>query len=86
LRGPHNEEWRETNDNPFEKQVPKFVERLFEDVAILKAWHIEQEQDRLHWQEEAERRAERARRQQHRLAIHGHLGLAYDGPTVSQII
>lgn len=61
LRGPHNEEWRETNDNPLENQVPKFVERLFEGAAILKAWHIELEQDRLHRQEEAERRAERAR-------------------------
>lgn len=61
LRGPHNEEWRETDNNPLEIQVPKFVERLFEGAAILKAWHIELEQERLLRQQEAERRAERAR-------------------------
>lgn len=61
LRGPHNEEWREVDNNPLENQVPKFVERLFEGAAILKAWHIELEQERLLRQQEAERRAERAR-------------------------
>lgn len=61
LRGPHNEEWNESDRNPLENQLPKIVERLFEGAAILKAWHIEQEQDRLRRQEEAERRAERAR-------------------------
>jgi hypothetical protein len=61
LRGPHNEEWKESDRNPLESQVPKMVERLFEGAVILKAWHIEQEQDRLRWREEEERRAEQAR-------------------------
>jgi hypothetical protein len=37
------------------------VERLFEGAAILKAWHIEMEEDRRRREEEAERRAERVR-------------------------
>ena len=63
LRGPHNEEWRETDSNPLESQLPKIVDRLFEGARILKAWHIEQEQEqeRERWRQEAARRAERER-------------------------
>jgi hypothetical protein len=61
LRGPHHEEWRETDSNPLEKQLPKIVERLFEGAKILKAWHIELEQERERRLQEANRRAERAR-------------------------
>lgn len=61
LRGPHNEEWKESDRNPLESQVPKMVDRLFEGAAILKAWHIEMEEDRRRREDEAERRAERAR-------------------------
>lgn len=61
LRGPHDEEWRETNDNPLEGQLPKIVNRLFEGARILKAWHIELEQDAERRRQEAAQRAERAR-------------------------
>jgi hypothetical protein len=61
LRGPHNEEWRETDSNPLESQLPKIVDRLFEGARILKAWHVEQEQERERWRQEAARRAERER-------------------------
>jgi hypothetical protein len=61
LRGPHNEEWRETGSNPLESQLPKIVDRLFEGARILKAWHIEQEQERERWRQEAARRAEKER-------------------------
>jgi hypothetical protein len=61
LRGPHNEEWRETNSNPLESQLPKIVDRLFEGARILKAWRVEQEQERERWRQEAAQRAERER-------------------------
>ncbi|MES5488827.1 hypothetical protein QMZ05_39310 [Bradyrhizobium sp. INPA03-11B] len=61
LRGPHHEEWRETASNPLEGQLPKIVDRLFEGARILKAWHLEQEQDRERWRQEAAQRAEKER-------------------------
>jgi hypothetical protein len=73
LRGPHHEEWPESDRNPLESQLPKIVERLFEGAAILRAWHIEQEQDRLRRQEDAERRAERARRAEEERLRHDEL-------------
>jgi hypothetical protein len=61
LRGPHNEEWTETDSSPLESQLPKMVERFFEGAKILKAWHVEQEQERERWRQEAARREERVR-------------------------
>lgn len=61
LRGPHNEEWRETESRPLESQLPGIVDRLFQGARILKAWDIEQEQERERWRQEAARRAERER-------------------------
>ncbi|MET3225780.1 hypothetical protein ABIF35_006567 [Bradyrhizobium japonicum] len=61
LRGPHNEEWCETDSKPLESRLPAIVDRLFEGARILKAWHIEQEQERERWRQEAARRAERER-------------------------
>jgi hypothetical protein len=61
LRGPHNEEWRETDNKPLESQLHRIVDRLFEGARILKAWHAEQEQERERWRQEAARRAERER-------------------------
>ena len=61
LRGPHNEEWRETSNSALESQLPKIVDRLFEGARILKAWHVEQEQEQERWRQEAARRAERER-------------------------
>lgn len=61
LRGPHDEEWRETDKKPLESQLPKIVERLFEGSRILKAWHAELEQERARWRQEEAQRAERDR-------------------------
>ncbi|MCW2086245.1 UNVERIFIED_ORG: hypothetical protein M2193_008420 [Bradyrhizobium japonicum] len=61
LRGPHNEEWRETDNKPLESQLPRIVDRLFEGAQILKAWHAEREQERERWRQDAARRAERER-------------------------
>jgi hypothetical protein len=61
LRGPHNEEWRETDTKPLESQLPRIVDRLLEGAQILKAWQHELEQERERWRQEAARRAERER-------------------------
>ncbi|MGY4505787.1 hypothetical protein ACVWYH_009744 [Bradyrhizobium sp. GM24.11] len=61
LRGPHNEEWRETDSKPLESQLSRIIDRLFEGAQILKAWRAEQEQERERWRQEAARRAERER-------------------------
>jgi hypothetical protein len=61
LRGPHNEEWLETETRPLEDQLPRIVDRLFEGAEILKAWHLEQEQEREQWRQEAAQRAEQQR-------------------------
>ena len=34
-------------------ELPKIVDRLFEEARILKAWHIEQEQEQERWRQEA---------------------------------
>lgn len=57
LRGSHNEEWRETDGSPLELLLAAFVDRLFEGAQVLKAWHVEQQEDRKRWAEEAARRA-----------------------------
>ncbi|RUU88919.1 hypothetical protein EOB59_20710 [Mesorhizobium sp. M7A.F.Ca.MR.176.00.0.0] len=49
LRGRFNEEFLETDSLPLEDQLPRIVERLFEGAEILKAWHLEQEQEREKW-------------------------------------
>jgi hypothetical protein len=61
LRGRHNEEWDETHSNPLENRLPQIIDRLFEGARILKAWHIEREQQQERWQQEAAQRAERKR-------------------------
>jgi hypothetical protein len=86
LRGPHNEEWRETSSSPLESQLPKIVDRLFEGARILKAWHIEQEQEQERWRQEAARRAERERLAKQEQRRREKLGeLARNWPTASQI-
>jgi hypothetical protein len=62
LRGPYNEEWKETEKRPLEAQVSQIVDRLFEGAKILKAWHIEKEEEAERWRLERERRAELERR------------------------
>jgi len=61
LRGPHDEEWRETDRNPLENQLPKIVDRLFEGARILKAWQIELEEEQERRRQEAVQQAERER-------------------------
>ncbi|MGS1094825.1 hypothetical protein ACVCNR_09590 [Aquamicrobium terrae] len=58
LRGPHNEEYLETDRLPLERQLPRIIDRLFDGATILKAWHIEQEAERERWRQEAAQRAE----------------------------
>ncbi|MDX8518720.1 hypothetical protein [Mesorhizobium dulcispinae] len=58
LRGPYNEEYLESDRRPLEERLPRIIDRLFEGASILKAWHLEQEQEREKWRQEAARRAE----------------------------
>ncbi|TGT53502.1 hypothetical protein EN813_047475 [Mesorhizobium sp. M00.F.Ca.ET.170.01.1.1] len=58
LRGPHNEEYLENDRQPLEERLPRIIDRLFEGAVILKAWHLEQEQEREKWRQEAARRAQ----------------------------
>lgn len=61
LRGPHNEEWLETDKNPIEAQLPAIIDRLFEGAEILKAWHAELAQAEELRRKAAQRRAEEER-------------------------
>jgi hypothetical protein len=58
LRGPYNEEYLESDRQPLEERLPRIIDRLFEGGAILKAWRLEQEEEREKWRQEAARRAE----------------------------
>jgi hypothetical protein len=58
LRGPHNEEWKETERRPLEAQIPQIVNRLFEGAEILKAWRKERDAEGERWRLEREKRAE----------------------------
>lgn len=61
LRGSFNEEWRETDRDPLEHQLPRIIDRLFEGTKILKAWHIELAQQEEERRQQAALRAERER-------------------------
>ena len=62
LRGPYNEEWKETEKRPLEAQLPQIIDRLFDGARILKAWHIERDEEAERWRQERERQAELERR------------------------
>lgn len=64
LRGPHNEEWKETEKRPLEAQLPQIVDRLFDGAQILKAWRIERDAETERWRLEREQQAEVQRRRQ----------------------
>jgi hypothetical protein len=61
LRGSFNEEWRETDSNPLDSQLPKIIDRFFEGAQILKAWRLEREQEEERARQAAAERAEKSR-------------------------
>jgi hypothetical protein len=86
LRGPYNEEWRESDSDPLENQLPKMVDRFFEGGRILKAWRMEQEQEQERWRQAAARKAERDRQAKQEQSRRQRLAeLARDWHTSNQI-
>jgi hypothetical protein len=86
LRGPHNEEWLENDRKPLESQLSQIVERLFEGSRILKAWHIEQEEERERWRREAARREELVRLARQEQAFRGKLAEVAENVRVAREI